>query len=638
VCGIVAIVSPRRPVSADALQAATTMLRHRGPDGQRTWVSPEGHVGLGHTQLNIASPDGAQPVASEDGRLSLVANGEFYDFSALRRRLEARGHRFSTQADSEIALHLFEEMGPACLEELRGEFAFVIWDGRTQTLFAARDRFGIKPLFYANTGDSLILASEAKALFAAGLPAAWDPEIVYEQVFGCFRQERSLFAGVQQLPPGHYLQVTRESNRLVRYWDVDYPRRVQMNTLREDECVEEVRRLFREAVRLRTRAHVPVGYLLSGGLDSSAALGVAAAESDRPLEAFTIAFEGAAYDESFKARAAADHVGANLHTLHVTDTEVADHFAESVWHGEGLQINAHGTARFLLSREIRASGYRAVMAGEGADELFAGYDFVRPAVMGSDGQGGRLRQTLRLLKMLGPLSETERQLARVAPLLARASRAVELPETLMSTFATAMSFQTSLLAPDFAARYAGHDPYWALFRRLDWRGRVWGRERAKQLLYLWLRSIFVNYHMAADRLDMAHAVEVRLPFLDHKLFEYASQIPVSLLAKSGRQKHVLREAARPFVAEAVYRGTKQPFYAPPSALLPGGRLHEFVQDTVRSEAMSSLPFFDRRAAVDLLDRAPELESGVRAMLDPLLMVMVSLCLIQGKLGSVRSRG
>jgi asparagine synthase (glutamine-hydrolysing) len=144
VCGIVAIVSPRRPVSADALQAATTMLRHRGPDGQRTWVSPEGHVGLGHTQLNIASPDGAQPVASEDGRLSLVANGEFYDFSALRRRLEARGHRFSTQADSEIALHLFEEMGPACLEELRGEFAFVIWDGRTQTLFAARDRFGIK--------------------------------------------------------------------------------------------------------------------------------------------------------------------------------------------------------------------------------------------------------------------------------------------------------------------------------------------------------------------------------------------------------------------------------------------------------------------------------------------------------------
>jgi len=593
-------------------------------------------VGLGHTQLNIASPDGAQPVASEDGRLWLIANGEFYDFSALRRRLEARGHRFSTEADSEVALHLFEEMGPACLEELRGEFAFVIWDGRTQTLFAARDRFGIKSLFYAKTGDTLILASEAKALFAAGLPAAWDPEIVYEQIFGCFRQDRSLFAGVRQIPPGHYLQVTRELHRLVRYWDVNYPRRTRMEPLREDDCVEEVRRLLMEAVQLRTRAHVPVGYLLSGGLDSSAALGLAAAESDRQLEAFTIAFDGAAYDESSKARAAADHVGANLHTLRVTDADVVDHFAESVWHGEGIQINAHGTARFLLSREIQASGYRAVMAGEGADELFAGYDFVRPAMMGIDGQGGRLRQSVRLLKLFGPLNENERQIARVAPLLARASRAVELSETLASSFVTAMALQTTLLAPDFAARYAGHDPYWALFRRLDWRGRMWGRERAKQLLYLWLRSVFVNYHMAADRLDMAHAVEVRLPFLDHRLFEYASQIPVSLLAKGGRQKHVLREAARPFVAEAVYRGTKQPFYAPPSALLPGGRLHEFVQETVRSRAMASLPFFDRRAAVDLLDRAPKLEPGAKAMLDPLLMVMVSLCLIQGKMRSVGS--
>ena len=151
-----------------------------------------------------------------------------------------------------------------------------------------------------------------------------------------------------------------------------------------------------------------------------------------------------AQNAMIKARAAADHVGANLHTLHVTDTEVADHFAESVWHGEGLQINAHGTARFLLSREIQASGYRAVMAGEGADELFAGYDFVRPAVMGSDGQGGRLRQTLRLLKMLGPLSETERQLARVAPLLARASRAVELPETIMKTGALVLLSGMSL--------------------------------------------------------------------------------------------------------------------------------------------------------------------------------------------------
>lgn len=627
-CGIVAMFSPRQPVSVDALEAATAMLGHRGPDGRRTWVSPEGHVGLGHTQLNIVSPDGVQPIASEDRQLWLVANGEFYDFSAIHRRLEAGGHRFRTETDSEIALHLYEEMGPSCLEELRGEFAFVLWDGRTETLFAARDRFGIKPLFYAQMGDILILASEAKALFAAGVPGAWDPESVYEQIFGCFRPDRSLFAGVRQVPPGHYLHVEAGSNRLVRYWDVNYPRRTQMGAFREGECVEEVSRLLTEAVRLRTQAPVPVGYLLSGGLDSSAVLSLAAADSDRPLQAFTIAFEGAAYDESSKARAAADHVGANLHTLRVTDADVVDHFAESVWHGEAIQLNSHGTARFLLSREIQTAGYRAVMAGEGADELFAGYDFLRQAVMGSDGQGTRVRRAARLLRLLGPLDETEQQIARVAPLLARASRAVELPKTLVSPFATAMALLRSVLAPDFAAQFAGHDPYWALLRRLDWRGRLWGREPAKQLLYLWLRSVFVNYHMAADRLDMAHAVEVRLPFLDHKLFEYASQIPVSQLAKEGREKHVLREAAQPFVADSVYRGTKQAFYAPPTALKPGSRLHEFVQETLRSEAMASLPFFNQEAAIDMLSRAPILEPEARTMLDQLLMVMVSLYLIQ----------
>jgi asparagine synthase (glutamine-hydrolysing) len=631
-CGIVGIFSPRRPVSGNALEAATAMLQHRGPDGERTWVSPEGHVGLGHAQLNIVSLNAKQPIASEDGQRWLVANGEFYDFVAIRRRLEAKGHRFRTEMDSEVALHLFEEMGPGCLEELRGEFAFVLWDGTTGTLFAARDRFGIKPLFYGWIDDALMLASEAKALFAAGLSAAWDAEAVYQQIFGCFRQDRSLFAGVRQIPPGHYVHVTAGSNRLVRYWDVSYPRRGQMQALQEDECVENVRQLLTEAVRLRTQARVPVGYLLSGGLDSSTVLGLAAAGSDQPVQAFTIAFDRAAYDESPKARAAADHVGAHVENLRVTDAEVADHFAESIWHGEMIQINSHGTARFLLSRAIQAAGYRAVMAGEGADELFAGYDFVRPAVMGSDGYGGTLRRAVRLLKLLGPLNETERQVAEVAPLLARASRAIDPPKNFVSTFAAAAGLLRSVLAPDFAAQFAGHDPYWSLFRHLDWRGRVWGREPAKQLLYLWLRSVFANYHMAADRLDMAHAVEVRLPFLDHKLFEYASQIPVSLLAKKGRQKHVLREAARSFVSETIYSGVKQPFYAPPSALQPDSRLHEFIQETLRSEAMASLPFFDRVAAIDLLNRAPELEAGTRTMLDPLLMAMVSLCLLQEQFG------
>ncbi|HEX2742454.1 MAG TPA: asparagine synthase (glutamine-hydrolyzing) [Rubrobacter sp.] len=621
-CGIVAIFSPERGVSVDALQAATVRLRHRGPDGRRTWVSAEGQAGLGHTQLNIVSPAGVQPIASEDGQRWIVANGEFYDFVAIRNRLEARGHRFRTQTDSEIALHLYEERGASCLEELRGEFAFVVWDGASKTLFAARDRFGIKPLFYTRLGEAWILASEVKALFAAGLDATWNHEAVYQQIFGCFRPDRSLFAGVRQVPPGHYLQIGQGSHRLTSYWDVNYPRRRRTRDFREAECVQEVRRLLAEAVTLRTQAHVPVGYLLSGGLDSSTVMSMAAAVSDRPVQAFTIAFDGTPYDESLKARAAAEHVGARLEILRVTDADVADNFAGSVWHGETIQINAHGTARFLLSREIQASGYRAVMAGEGADELFAGYDFVRSAVA----KRSALRLVPRLLKMLGALNQAERRIALASPLLARICRA--LPQAFVSPFADASGLLHSLLSLDFVARFAGHDPYRDLFRHLDWMRQMWGRERAKQVMYVWLRSIFVNYHMAAERLDMAHAVEVRLPFLDHELFDYASQIPVSLLAGEGRQKHLLREAARPFVAEATYVGAKQPFYAPPTALRPDSRLHELVQDTVRGETMASLPFFNQKAALALLDGAPRLEPGARTVLDPLLMVIVSLCLLQ----------
>ena len=248
-------------------------------------------------------------------------------------------------------------------------------------------------------------------------------------------------------------------------------------------------------------------------------------------------------------------------------------------------------------------------------------------MLSGNGRADRLRRVSRLLRLVGPLAETERELARVSPLAARLTRAVALPEPFVQRFAGATTILHATLAPEFSARLAGRDPYREFLRRFEWRNSILGREPAKQLLYLWLRSVFVNYHLAADRLDMAHAVEVRLPFLDHELFAYAGRIPVALLAKDGRQKHVLREAARPFVADAVYHGAKQPFYAPPSALRPGSRLHALVQDTLRGEAMASLPFFDQRAVIALLDRAPTLAPAAQTMLDPLLTVMTSLCLL-----------
>ena len=629
-CGIAAILSSTNPVTREALEAATLALAHRGPDGQGTWMSRDHRVGLGHRRLNIVSAEGVQPIPNETGQLQIVANGEFYDFIGQREALERRGHRFSTETDSEIAVHLYEEMGIECLSRLRGEFAFILWDGRTGTLIAARDRFGIKPLFWGQDGDRLLLASEAKALFAAGMRPVWDEQAVYDQLFGCFAPGSTLFRGVHQVPPGHYLVARKGMVRLVRYWDLDYPRASALSSASEEECVSRSHDLLEDAVHLRTRAHVPVGYLVSGGLDSSSLLGIGARTSANPVQGFTIAFEGPQHDESEKAREAARYAGADLHVLRVTDDALADAMPESAWYGEALQFNAHGTARFLLSREIQALGYRAVMAGEGADELFAGYGFLRYVSAGSPGAMPSLANAARLIRLFGRLDASGQSLATVSPLVARLIRGASIPEQRLDRLVGTVTLMSSLLHPHMHDRFRRHDPYWSLLRGMDWR-QIVGRERARQALYLWFRTVFAGYHMAADRLDMAHAVEVRLPFLDHVLFEGVRDIPVAVLARDGRQKSLLREAVRPYVPASIYSGAKQPFYAPPSASQPGTRLHDLVQDTLRSETINAIPFFDGKSLRVLMDQVARQEAP-DVFLDPILIATTTLCLLHEAFG------
>lgn len=223
-CGIVTLFSPDEPVDTERLAKATQTLHHGGPDGQRQWIASDRHLGMGHARLSIIDlTTGDQPIANEDKSLQIVVNGEFYDHDRIRGELLVRGHELRTQSDSEIALHLYEDFGTHCLEQLRGEFAFVLWDERKQVLFGARDRFGSKPLYYVEIGNKVDLVSEAKALFAAGVPAAWDHESVYQKLMLSLDNDRSMFADVKQVPPGHYLLATRYGTRLVRYWDADFP-------------------------------------------------------------------------------------------------------------------------------------------------------------------------------------------------------------------------------------------------------------------------------------------------------------------------------------------------------------------------------------------------------------------------------
>ena len=402
-CGIMAMYSAREPISAAALEQATIRLAHRGPDGQRTWVSDDRRVGLGHARLSIIDlATGDQPIASEDEGVRIVVNGEFYDFERVQRDLESRGHRLRTRSDSEIALHLYEEIGTACLQQLRGEFALALWDGPNDTLFAARDRFGIKPLYYTHYGGTLYLASEIKALLAAGVPARWDHAAFFQaNHFLVTPQDRTLFEGIDQVPPGHFLLATGGQIRLIRYWDFDYPEADEDRPVGPDaEYSERFRHVLDEAVRLRLRADVPVGCYLSGGIDSCAVLGLAATHRRDPIRAFTLTFDPASYDEGAIAREMAARAGAEFHPIPIRQSDLADHFADATWQAETLCFNAHGVAKYLLSRAVRAAGYKVVLTGEGSDEILAGYPPFRRDLLLYNAQGQDAEAVQQLLEQL----------------------------------------------------------------------------------------------------------------------------------------------------------------------------------------------------------------------------------------------
>jgi asparagine synthase (glutamine-hydrolysing) len=594
-CGITAIVDATGRSVAERLAVATARLRHRGPDDSSVWLHETGAVGLGHARLSIVDVrHGRQPLSNEDGDVWVTVNGEFYDAEPIRARLESRGHRFSTGSDSELVLHLYEENDVACLRDLRGEFALALWDARRARLFAARDRFGIKPLFYGECGGSLVLASEAKSLFALGLPAAWDPASLIEQLFFFVRQDRTLFRGVWQVPAGHYLLHERGRTSLRSYWDLDFPPAGD-GTDAAPVPLERLRETLRDAVRVRLRSEAPLTVFLSGGLDSSCVLALAAACADTAPHALHVSFAGTDYDEVEMARQAAAWVDAPLDVLEVGEADLVAHFADAVWHAETLAFNAHAVARYLQSREAHARGYKVALTGEGADETFGGYPGFRPdaAPAMAPAASGALQRRLGFAP-----AWIERVHAERAPFYA-------------------------LLDPRPLEGFRFDDVCAAFVDQFDVEGQLRGRHPLQQSMYLWAKSVLPNYTLCADRLDMAHGIETRQPFLDHHLWALTRTLPPDRLIRGYVEKWSLREAAAGWVPETVRARAKHSFTSP--AISSGGALCAFANDELRSTDFRSLPFVDHAAVVSLLDL---LRDGALPGADSALMVLLSMHLLQ----------
>jgi asparagine synthase (glutamine-hydrolysing) len=628
-CGIFAILSQGVAIPDTSMDEALRTLHHRGPDGHGIWRSAQSPVVLGHTRLSIIDlRTGDQPIANEDKSAWIVANGEFYDYERVQRDLEHSGHHLRTRSDSEIALHLFEDLGTQFVHHLRGEYAFVLWDERARKLIAVRDRYGIKPLFYARHRGVLYVASEMKALFAAGVPARWDAEAMYFPP-GFRPPDRTQFESVYSVPPGYYLTADTHNIALTQYWDTNYPTTQSCGPVLSDaEYISGFRSILDEAVRIRLRADVPVGCYLSGGLDSCAVLGLAAKHRSDPIRAFTLRFDHEEYDEGAIAKEMASKAGAEWEPIPVTQESLADSFSDAVYHAESPCSNGHGVAKYLLSQAVRDAGFKVVLTGEGSDEVLAGYPHFRQDMLIHDSPGQDPAETQRLVAALADANKVSQGLLLSNE---QADGSVLMRRLLGFTPAMFMPMFAGLrrIAPlfnaDYFAPFQDLDRCALLLNNLDVKGRLSGRSPVHQSLYLWSKTMLpgIILTMLGDRMEMAHSIEGRLPFLDHKVGEFLMETPVDLKIRGTTEKFILREATREVITDTVYRRQKHPFFSPPDTSGVPNKMATLIQDTLRSKVVDSVPFLNGVAVRGLADRVSTMTPGERGHADPDLMRLIS---------------
>lgn len=636
-CGILAGLLAHG-ADTDQIDRALSTLVHRGPDNTSKWISQDGCWFLGHTRLSIIGLDnGTQPIANASGDIRIVVNGEFYGYRAIREQLRRDGSHFSTDSDSEILLHLYQTKGMAAVGDLRGEYACVIADLRNKALIAIRDRFGIKPLFYTVHEGHVLFASEIKALLAMGVPARWDAASVYQEAFLFRPPERTLFDGIFAVPPGHYAIAQRGHVAIYPYWDSSFPtaQALSQDGRSEADIVSGFREVLSDAVRERLVADVEVASYLSGGIDSCAVLGLAQQQLDRPIRAFTLAFEDALYDESALARDQAGYSGAAYHPVPVTSQELADSYADAVWHAETVFTNGHGVAKYLLSRAVRDAGIKVVFTGEGADEMLGGYPPFRRDVLLYNTEGQDPETVRRLLAQLNESNKATRGVltsdAEPGPELEAVARRLGWVPSWIEVFSDLGRRTVGVFREEFVENTHGLNPYELTLSRLPLMERLEGRDPLNQSLYLWSHTMLHNFilNFLGDRMEMAHSIEGRVPFLDHKVAEYAAGIPINMKINGMREKHVLREATRDVIIESVYNREKHPFTTPP-AQRNDDPMRELFADVFASDALEEQPIFDPASARTLVDELPDLPPEDRFAAEGLIQRILCTALMHDR--------
>jgi asparagine synthase (glutamine-hydrolysing) len=571
-CGIAGIFGiDGQQVHQNELVRMCDALVARGPDDAGYYVG--GDVGISMRRLSIIDLDtGHQPVCNEDGSVKVVLNGEIYNFRELRQEMLDKGHTFTTTSDTEVIVHLYEEYGTACVERLRGMFAFAVWDENKRQLMVARDRMGIKPLYYGVFGGRLLFASELKALLALDdieRELNWT-SVSYLFAFLSTPRDESIVKGVHKLEPGHMLTCTPGQQPVVtRYWDVHFQ---ADRVTTEAQFVNRLRVLLEESVRLCMIADVPLGAFLSGGIDSSAVVATMARLSPKPVKTFSIGFHDKAFDETPHARQVADAFGTEHHEL-ILEPDVSSILEDLSWHLDEPLGDSSAIPTYMVSK-LAAGHVKVVLSGDGGDELFAGYDkyVVEQKERNYPSIPAPVRGLLGFVGSNMPEGMKGRRFLRHFALTG-GNRYID------AATMFGRQEQMALFRPEIVEQVLRQDHWRDLAQHLDQQNDHW----LSSLQYLDLKHYLpLDVLTKVDRMSMAHSIEARVPLLDHKLVEFAATIPPELKLQDGSTKHIFKKALRGILPDEVLDRRKQGFAMPLGKWFRNDS-HGFISDLLLSE-------------------------------------------------------
>ncbi|MBI3863117.1 MAG: asparagine synthase (glutamine-hydrolyzing) [Planctomycetia bacterium] len=614
-CGIAGIVDFQGPVNPERVGRMLDRIRHRGPDGDGIYLD-RGAV-LGHVRLSIIDVGGGgQPMHNEDKTLWITFNGEIFNYVELMADLKQRGHVFGSRCDTEVILHAYEEYGEDCVRLFNGQWSFAIWDVRNRKLFASRDRLGVRPFFYTQAGSQFLFASEIKALFENSDVSRQIDPVALAQLFTLWTTipPRTMFQGVQELPPGHSLTLADGNLKIARHWSPDY--QAEPTARSEQDFAEQLHELLVDATRLRLRSDVPVGAYLSGGLDSSLTSALVRRFTDSSLTTYSVAFDDPEFDESRFQADVTRQLGVRNQTIRCAYSDIGTVFPNVVWHAEKPMLRTAPAPLYLLSRLVKNDDCKVVVTGEGADEVLGGYDLFKEAKIRrfwARQPGSKFRPLLlnRLYPYL-PNLRAQSDAYRHAFFHIREEDRTDPLFSHLPRWDTASKLQL-FFSEAVRESVAGYDPCDEVRSLLPADFTRW--DGFCQAQYLEKAHLLPGYILSSqgDRMAMAHGVEGRFPFLDHRVVEFASKLPSRLKMRGLCEKHLLKRVAADFVPKTVLSRSKQPYRAPDSKSFFGDAARplsfDYVEDVLSPQRIRSAGLFQPEAVSRLVQKLRSGKAG-----------------------------